>query len=317
MKPVYNCFYIKNKLSDNIWKLNAVTMAAQILTLPLTLFYFHQFPNFFIITNFIAVPLSSVILLGEILLCIVAFVPAVAGITGLILSWLIKIMNSFIEKINNIPFSTWPALQISVTQAILMMIIIISMSHFIFRKGKSSFFTGLFSILCFICIRSLSFIHANRQNKIIIYNIAAHHAFDFIAGRNSLFYSDKDLLADSFAENFHLKPCRILFRIKTGNIKQVDSIDNYFQCGTRKIIVFDKNINYDLIPDKIDVDLLVISRNPKINMNVLVKSFKINEVVIDASVPAWKIKILKKDCDSLHIPYHDVNEKGAFVMNFN
>ena len=40
-------------------------------------------------------------------------------------------------------------------------------------------------------------------------------------------------------------------------------------------------------------------------------------MVFDGSVPAAKLKYWKKDCDSLHIPYHDVSEKGAFVMNLN
>ena len=45
--------------------------------------------------------------------------------------------------------------------------------------------------------------------------------------------------------------------------------------------------------------------------------FNIKQVVFDGSVPFWKLPYWKKDCDSLHIPYHDVSEKGAFVMNLN
>ncbi|MBL7735890.1 MAG: ComEC/Rec2 family competence protein, partial [Chitinophagaceae bacterium] len=69
MKPVYRLLVFKNKMADAAWKLNAVTIAAQWLTLPLILFYFRQFPNLFLLTNFIAVPLSSIILIGELLLC--------------------------------------------------------------------------------------------------------------------------------------------------------------------------------------------------------------------------------------------------------
>jgi len=52
-------------------------------------------------------------------------------------------------------------------------------------------------------------------------------------------------------------------------------------------------------------------------MNQLVVALDIRQVVFDGSVPIWKINYWKKECDSLHIPYHDVNKKGAFVMNFN
>jgi competence protein ComEC len=50
-------------------------------------------------------------------------------------------------------------------------------------------------------------------------------------------------------------------------------------------------------------------------MDKLVSSLNIRQVVIDGSVPSWKARYWKKDCDSLGIPYHDVSIQGAFVMN--
>ena len=106
MQPIYNWFYIKNKLLDFFWKLNAVTMAAQILTVPVSIYHFHQFPNYFLFTNFVAVPLSSLILIGEILLCTYHLF-RVAAFIGKFISWLIWIMNSYIERIEMLPFSLW------------------------------------------------------------------------------------------------------------------------------------------------------------------------------------------------------------------
>jgi competence protein ComEC len=60
MKPVYQWLYFKNKLLNAIWQLNAITLAAQVLTLPVILYYFHQFPNLFLFTNFVAVPLIGI-----------------------------------------------------------------------------------------------------------------------------------------------------------------------------------------------------------------------------------------------------------------
>ena len=99
MKPIYNWFYIKNKILDFIWKLNAVSIAAQLLTTPFSIYHFHQFPNFFLLSNCVAVPLSSIIVLAEILLCVISFIPFFAVFAGKILSWLIGLMNLYIERI--------------------------------------------------------------------------------------------------------------------------------------------------------------------------------------------------------------------------
>ena len=65
---------------------------------------------------------------------------------------------------------------------------------------------------------------------------------------------------------------------------------------------------------RLKADIIVLSKNPKLYITNLNKAFYIGKLVIDGSVPAWKAKLWKKDCDSLGIAYHDVAEKGAFVM---
>ncbi|MEP6596385.1 MAG: ComEC/Rec2 family competence protein, partial [Ginsengibacter sp.] len=67
-KHIYNWIYIKNKWIDKVWKLLAISLAAQVFTFPVCLYYFHQFPNLFLLSNLIAVPLSSLILFAEIFL---------------------------------------------------------------------------------------------------------------------------------------------------------------------------------------------------------------------------------------------------------
>jgi len=60
--------------------------------------------------------------------------------------------------------------------------------------------------------------------------------------------------------------------------------------------------------------LRVVSKNPKLYINDLNDALAVKQVVIDGSVPVWKAKLWKKDCDSLRLACHDVSEEGAFVM---
>jgi competence protein ComEC len=316
MQPIYNWFYFRNKLLDFIWKLNAVSIAAQVLTVPLSIFHFHQFPNYFLLTNFIAVPLSSVIVLGEILLCAVSFIPFVAGLVGKIFSWLIWIMNSYIVRIESLPYSLWDGLQINVVQTILLYIIAGGAGFWLLEKSKSGLKIALAALLGFVFLRSLSFIETNRQQKIIIYNVPQRQAIDVIHERNYFFEGDSDLLQDAFLRNFHLKPSRILYRVPvTSQLNNTSGENNYFVFGSKRIMLISNSAYFSESEKKQPIDLLVISKNPKINMIRLAHSFDIKQVVFDGSVPGWKIKSWKKDCDTLGIPAYDVNEKGAFVMN--
>ena len=315
MRPVYNWFYIKNKVLDFIWKLNAVTIAAQILTVPLSIYHFHQFPNLFLLTNFLAVPLSSAILLGEIFLCAISFIPALAILMGKLISWLIWLMNTYIEKIETIRFSLWDALQVSILQAVLLILFAIGISYWLLEKSTKSLKFGLFTLISFITLRSFSFIESNQQQKIIIYNVPQKRAIDFVNGRNYVFVGDSDLLTNDFARNFHLKPSRTLFRISdVDTFANLIMTEGYLHFQGKRILLLDEAVSFKLQKPRPSIDLLIISKNPKVYIKKLAASLDIKQVVFDGSVPAWKIIYWKKDCDSLNIPWHDVSVKGAFVM---
>jgi competence protein ComEC len=316
MQPVYNWFYIKNKALDFIWKMNAVTIAAQILTLPISIYHFHQFPNYFLLTNFIAVPLSSLIVLGEILLCIVAFIGPLAVLVGKTLSGMIWLMNTWVERIEALPFSLWDGLQIDIVQMILLTTAICLLCYWLMEKNKPSLIAGLVALLAFVSSRSVSFIQAQTQQKIIVYNVPQRSAIDIIDGRSYQFIGDSILEQDDFARNFHLKPSRVLDR--TYNNIQPANLENkepYFTYSGKHVLQIDQSVLFFKTTGKSLIDLLVLSKNPKLYISQLTERFTIKQVVFDGSVPAWKKKVWKKDCDSLDIPNYDVSEQGAFVMH--
>lgn len=318
MQPIYNWFYIKNKVLDFIWKLNAVTIAAQILTVPIGIYHFHQFPTSFLFTNFLAVPLSSLILLGEILLCAISFIPFLAGLIGKILHWLIWIMNSYVERIEMLPFSLWDGLHISIPQAALLLVAATGFGFWFMEKNKTGLQFGFSTLLAFAVLRSVSFIQAYDRQQLVVYNVPQKQAIDFIDGRKYFFVGDNDLLADDFVRNFHIKPSRVFHRIEPAEmLASFKKEENIISYHGKKILIMKEPIRFDTAFSKPQLDLLLLSGNPKLYFKQLSNTFEIKQVVFDGSCPAWKVNYWKKDCDSLHIPYHDVSEKGAFVMRVN
>lgn len=153
MKPVYNMIYVKNKGLDQIWQLAAVSLAAQLLTTPFILYHFHQFPTYFLITNMIAVPLSSLVLLGEIALCVVYFIPVVSTFMGKVLCFLIWTMNSSVEYLEVLPFSVWKELNINLLQAISMELIVAGFGYWLIEKQKTGCWVGIIASILFLIFR--------------------------------------------------------------------------------------------------------------------------------------------------------------------
>src|SRR5688500_10262698 len=307
-KPIYNWFYFENKAIDWLWKLNALTLAAQILTLPISIYHFHQFPVLFLFANLLAVPLSSLIVIGEILLIASSLITPVATFLGWLLQQMIFCMNSYVERLNNVSFAVWNNLSISVIQTILLLGFVCGIGFWLIEKYQKAIWPALICLVGFIALRSFSFIEAYKQQKLIVYNVPRHQAIDIIDGRNYLFLGDADLQKDDFIRNFHLQPSRVLHRITSSGI--ITKAIKNFELQKQKIILIDSTVSFKRPGQKILANLIVLSKNPKLYVSHLNEVFSIKQVVIDGSVPAWKAKLWKKDCDSLHVPCHDVSEIG-------
>jgi competence protein ComEC len=104
-KPITSLLSFNNFILQNIWQLVAVTIAAQALTLPLVIYHFHQFPLSFILSNLIAVPLSSIILYALILLLFISWFHLPAVVVGWFCFYAIKAMNVFIGWVASLSFS--------------------------------------------------------------------------------------------------------------------------------------------------------------------------------------------------------------------
>ncbi|HEU4903477.1 MAG TPA: ComEC/Rec2 family competence protein [Flavisolibacter sp.] len=312
-QPVYNWIQFHNKAVDFVWKLTAVTIAAQILTLPISIYHFHQMPLLFLLTNFIAVPLSSLILLGEILLCVIFFLPALAHLAGAVLTAMIRFMNSYIEGLDRLPFATWNFLSINIVQAVLLLVFSLGFCFWLMEKQRRFAWLAFASLALFMTIRGLSFFEAYRQKKLIVYNVPRHPAIDVINGRSYAFLGDSSLLLDGFERNFHLQPSRILHRIA---MDSAGGASKNFVLAGKHVLVLDEALPFAAAAPKQKIAVLVLSKNPKVYIAKLLNAFALEQVVIDGSVPAWKAALWKKDCDSLHIPCFNVGEEGAFVMNW-
>lgn len=315
MKPIYNCWFVKNKLADHVWSLCAVTLAAQLLTVPMTVYYFHQFPNLFILTNLVAVPLSTLILGGELLLCAITWLPYAGEAAGWCITQLIRLLNSVIEYAATIPYAVWDGLQIHVSQALLLYLIIAALSGWIWYKHNWLLHSALSACLLFTTIRACSFRQASQQQKIIVYNIPRHSAIDFIAGRQYYCVADSALMANEATQNFHLKPSRIFHRINpVTQLPGLLAADNFFLFGKHTLLLVDSAISLPALAEKIPVDWIVLSNNARVYIRQLIQTFACRQIIIDGSNSRSAISRWKKECSQYGITVHAVTEEGAFVF---
>ncbi len=315
MKPVYQWFYLKNKILDTIWQLNAVTLSAQVLTLPMILFYFHQFPNFFLFTNFVAVPLSGFILYGELLLLLFASIPILGSLTGRATAFLITQMDGYIERTARLPFSVTANIHISVFQAIILYLCISAAAWWLLQvRPKALCMSLAFFCICMLS-RTVNQIKINRQHKLIVYNIPKHTAIDVIEGTRYQLIGDS-LLYKGALPVFHLNPARIQLGVEeNGALAHTFISGKLVATHHTRVLIIDQWLQLNPAKQRIPVDIIILANDPNISLHQLAAAFNCTQYVFAGSNSLWKIRYWKKEADSLHLRHHSTSEQGAFEVD--
>ena len=154
-KPIRDLLPLQNKTLRALWNATSVSIAAQILTTPVCIYYFHRFPTYFLVANLLAVPLSSLILAGGILLCACSPIHPLAQFIGWILEILINVLNDFIGHLSGLPGAVVANLRISLQGIIMLYAIIFCSYHFVKRREKSWLFAGLGTVAIYLFIRMI------------------------------------------------------------------------------------------------------------------------------------------------------------------
>lgn len=316
-QPIYRLLYCRNKWVEKTWSLVSVTLAAQVSAFPLCLYYFHQFPNFFLLTNLLAVPLSTIILFAEIILVAISGIDVPAFFIGKITGYMIWLMNGLMTSLNRLPFAVWDNIYAGIHTTWVLYVLVFAVSSWLINKSKRAFYISAFCMFLFTSIHVFERMKIWQQAGVVVYNIPKSRAIDFIYRDTYHFVGDSMLEHEGLLKNFHLNPSRLSFHLSAKS----DSLPVLYRNGNmvwfcgKKILLLDTALNVERRQEKIRLDLLVISRNATVKIKPLLETFNPALVVLDASNSLWKIAQWKRECITLALPCFSIPERGAYVLN--
>ncbi len=323
--PISKMFYFKFKIFNKIWEITSVTIAAQIATAPFTIYYFHQFPIYFWLSNLFMTPISSIVIVGGMIMLLVFFIPYINVAVAWFVSKMIFVMNFGVSWIESLPNSIIKGLYINDIQFVALLIMLLSLLLFVEYKNVKL----LFSIMMMSCVFLLSnienIIERKNQKEMLIYSINNMTAIDFICGKehvilaDSIFYNDKSAFSYNI-ENFLVK--KGLFH--SGKMISLNAdFDTNFVKKRKNVVTFDKkliglsdgsDISKKELAYKIPLDYMLVYGRKRQKLSMLLNTYNFDYLIIDGSVPYYLIADLIKEADELGVKYHSIRDDGAFYV---
>lgn len=303
--PLYYLLHMRNWLMDQIWKALCLTIAAQIFTLPVSLYYFQKFPVYSLPANLLAVPLTTVVLYGEFLLLLLGPFDIPAHFTGVSLKWLMDWTNSCIAWIGHLPGALITNIQITFVGTICCYVIIAGILAWLLGTWPKGLIVALCGVLLLAVGNIVDSRQVHRQRKLIVYNIWAHTAVDVISGQNVKFFADT-------LYNAQLLPARATFKV----IRSKQTYSHCISVGNKRLLVVDSALAGIPAGKKIRIDYLLLSHNAQVDIRQLNALFAIDLIIFDASNTRKCIQQWKSDCYELTLRFFSVPDQGAYVVNF-
>ena len=333
---IYSLLQINNWLLDKLWALVTVSFAAQLGTSPMILFYFHQFPNYFLLTNIIVIPFATLIIYLGASVFIFSFISVVSSFLAKILAITVKILNSSVSFIEQLPYSISEGISISVTETLIFYLLIIFISSFFIYKQIRYLHYGLIAVIGLLSFAVFQNNKSVFQKKFFVYNVSGTSVFDFIDGKNNILISD--FSSEKKEENllYHVQNNWLFLGVSEGRKIDLNTLNrqkflssdfpiyghsflqkNYmFKFGGKKFLFLRNNELKNYLPGKkIDIDYLILSDNVQIPVKKLVSFFNLNQIIIDSSNSGWIKNKWLKECLNNNIKCFSVSDEGAFHVD--
>ncbi len=294
-------------ISKKLWETFTVTIAAQLGLLPLSIYYFHQFPLLFFVSNLIIIPfLGGILGLGivVILFTFLEILPqSIANLFGSCIDFMNIIVGCVAHKedflITNISFS-WRMLMISY--------VVIITATLLFKKYEKRrlYWVGIPIIILFLVLTFEKHTVATKEELVIfqhpgktIVGVLQHQKFQLHC-KDSISHKTKNFLLGNYLIQ------------NQASLDTFKPLKNIYQYKEQTILVIDSTSIYAL--KEINPDIILLSNSPKIHLERVLDSLTPRQIIADGSNYKNYMDLWEASCLQQKIPFHRTDKKGAFIL---
>ncbi len=313
---LYSLLNFQNTFLDYFWQLISVSIAAQIGTFPITMFYFGQFPLYFILTNILIIPIATIIIYSAFILFILSFSNGLTQVIAIFLNFITRFLNKSISFIENLPYSKIDQFLVDGYESILWIIFILMISFFIISKRiKFLKFSLILALLVFFYNLSNSYINS-KKSIFIVHHINKTSSIHFIKNNRSQVFLNNDVDLCDTNLKYNLSPVWKNLEI-CKNSRSIDSVHKplkFIQFKSKRIVQLQQNALHNInSKNRLKVDYLILSDNIDICFNKLNNHFEFELIIFDSSNNYYRVKNWEKECVKNNTQFYNVLDRGAYI----
>lgn len=315
------------KMPAYVWDILLVSVAAQLATAPVSILYFHQFPNYFLLTNLLVIPLAGILIYTGVIFVFLSFIPIIGKLAAFVLVWEVKFLSGAVTFIEHLPGAVSQQLFLSVFATILLYVITFALLGWVVTRRSKWAHLLVVSLLLLAVDYSRVSIQRMKQQMVIVHQINRHTAISFVQGQQHVLLTDSLLSVSPQKLEYPLQGFKVQAGLKNSNLYQVDTalISHPLLYLNRGIVMFN-NKRFAIVSRQfrlpkpgrqLKVDYVVLTSNVWYKAVDLAEYFPGAEFIIDGSNANRKTAAWLEDFSALNVPCYNVSGSGAWILRMD
>jgi competence protein ComEC len=310
-------------LLDKVWVISSVSVAAQLATFALGMYYFHQYPNYFLLSNLFVIPLATIILNVALLMFVTSLIPFVSSFLATVVRYLVELLNSSVRWVDQLPYSLNLGIDISFMETILIYIFLIILLTSIVNKKWKKIQFSIFLMIVFMSFQIKEMKDCEKQKKMIIYDVPKATSIDFVDGTKCYFIATDWIAEDKSKMRFNISHNR--WELNIENVTRISTSfeddnfkfeNNFLQFYDLKMYFLEES-NYKNNTNKGSVNYLVVEKGSAENLSSFLNAYTVDLIVFSTLLNQYEKKKMKNICKSLNVVFHDVKVDGSYQFILN
>lgn len=318
---LYRLCPVRHRAGTYLWGLVSVSVAAQLGTAPLVLFYFSRFSTHFLLTNLLVVPLVTLILYAAVVLLLLTPMSGLQAVAAVGLEKMLRMLNLLVRWVEQLPYASVDGIWLYPLEVAGCYLVLGAFFCYLCHRRYARLVTALVLLAAWGAVHSFAVWTDRPRTSIVFYNVRGCPAVHCIesSGHSCIQYADslsnRQRLRQTAANYWH--HCH-LYPPAEGSR---DSVGQHFFrrqqliCwhGQRVCMVTDNRWKQQRTGDGAvcRVDYLYICKGYTGQLAALTRLFLPGCIILDSSLSDYRRNRLKEECQQNHLHFISLSDEGS------
>ncbi len=291
---VLGLFFSQDLLGDRIlqlkkrWRyvteLSTMTLAAQLATSPLSIFYFNQFPVLFLIANLAVLPFNGLLVYWATGCAALQSVGVFHPVMAVPLHWMLMATELATQWFARFPYALIRELHPTLIQILIIYALLLFVVLFAYKRRIAFLFCAIGTIIVLEISEIERRITVRDRAEIWIYNTYGTTTIELLSNGKSVIAAPK--------ERYHL-------------------------LKGKRIVCLAEDIRYRETDFALSCDYLILQKGFKGNLAELKKQYRFGRLVLDAGLSPYYANQIESETKEATVGCYNIAQKGALRIDLN